>query len=334
MNTLTASRSRYVLIDKLKWVLIFGLLPILLVLIYTFFSIVEPQFNSRANLFNILNQASYLAMLATAQLMVLLTRGFDLSVGNVISMISVGTSVGMVSVFRGDPGALGWAIAYGWVLAFAMGAATGFLNGLAVAYLKVSPFITTLGMMTVAEGFASTLSGGRPVYDVPERLMDLFSRGDILGVPVPVVVCLAVLAGVYVLLYWTKFGRSLFIIGSNERAAWVAGIPVKRNLVLTYVVCSLITGIVAFMLTARTGSGEPRLGGGLMLDSLMAAIIGGVSLRGGDGRILYCIVGALFVTMLGNGMNMIRVDSYIQMMILGVALITAVFIDGFRARIW
>lgn len=317
----------------LQLILIRGILPILLALTYVCFSLAEPHFTSLVNLTNILKQSSYLVMLASAQLVVLLTRGFDLSVGNVISMISVGSSVAMVWVLKSNPEAVGWAIAFGCLVGLIMGGAVGLINGFAVAYLKVSPFITTLAMMTISMGFASTISGGRAVYDVPEQLMDIFSRADLLGIPVPLVVCMVILAVIYFLLYWTIFGRSIFIIGSNDQAAVLAGLPVRRYQVLAYITCSLITAVVALMLTSRTGSGEPLLGGGMMLDSLMAAIIGGVSLRGGQGRILHCVFGALFVNVLANGMNMIRVASYLQMIILGLALITAVFIDGLRVKI-
>jgi ribose transport system permease protein len=308
-------------------------LAIALVLTYLGFGLAEPQFHSVANLINILKQSSYLVMLATAQMLVLITRGFDLSVGTVIAMISVASSLVMVSVLNGNPEAFGLAIFLAWVVGLGVGVAVGVTNGLVVAILGVNPFVATLGMMGIALGIASTLSGGFPVFDVPEVFMDVFSRSSFLGIPTPVAVCALVLAGVYFLLNRTVFGRSLYILGSSGRAAYVAGLPTRLHLVGAYVVCSTIVAVVALMLTARTGSGEPRLGLDLMFKSLTAAIIGGVPLSGGEGRVLYCIVGGLFVTILSNGMNLIRVDSNIQLMVLGSALIAAVFVDRFRAHI-
>ena len=309
------------------------LLPIVLGVTYLGFALAEPRFHSTANIINLLKQSSYLVMLATAQMVVLITRGFDLSVGPVISMISVGSSLVMVAVLKGDPNAVSLAILAGWLTGLGMGLAVGAVNGFAVAFLRVNPFVTTLGMMGIGLGFASTLSGGTPVYEVPEALMDMFSRGSWVGIPVPVAVCAFVLGGIYVLLNHTVLGRSLYILGSNERAAHVAGLSVRLHLGFAYVICSVIVAIVALMLTARTGSGEPRLGIALMLDSLMAAIIGGVALSGGEGRILHCILGGLFVTMLSNGMNLVRVNGYIQMMILGSVLIGAIYAGRFRGQI-
>jgi ribose transport system permease protein len=320
-------------VGLLKRFFIESLLPLILIVTFVGFAVTAPQFRSPENIINLLKQSSYLIMLATAQMILLITRGFDLSVGTVISMISVASALAMVAVLKNDPNALSLAILVGWLVGLAIGLAVGAVNGFAVAVLRVNPFVTTLGMMGIGLGFASTLSGGRPVYEVPEALMDVFSRGSWIGIPVPVAVCAIVLGGVYVLMTRTVFGRSLYLLGSNERAAHVAGLSTRLYLGLAYVLCSLIVAIVALMLTARTGSGEPRLGIALMLDSLMAAIIGGVSLSGGEGRVLHCILGGLFVTMLSNGMNMIRVNGYIQMMILGTVLIAAIFVDGLRRQI-
>ena len=316
-----------------KRLMVQSFLAIVLVLTYVGFGLAEPQFHSFANLVNILKQSSYLVMLATAQMMVLITRGFDLSVGTVIGMISVAISLVMVAVLKGNPDAIAFAILLGCLVGLGIGFAVGAINGFVVAVLRVNPFVTTLGMMGIALGFASTLSGGFPVFDVPETLMDVLSRGSWIGVPVPIAVCTIVLAGTYVLLNRTVLGRSLYLLGSSERAAHVAGLPTRLHLACAYIVCSLIVAVVAIMLTARTGTGEPRLGIVLMFESLMAAIIGGVSLGGGEGRILHCIVGGLFVTILGNGMNLVRVDSNIQMIVLGIALIGAIFVDRFRTRI-
>ena len=209
----------------------------------------------------------------------------------------------------------------------------GLLNGLAVAFLGLSPFMVTLGMMGLGLGLASIITGGFPVFEVPEAYVDLFSRAAPLGLPVAMVVCLIILGAAYFLLNWTVFGRSLYLIGSSPRAAHVAGLPTRFRLAGAYVACSLIVAVVALMLTARTGTGEPRLGVSLMFESLMAAIIGGVALTGGEGRVINCVQGALFVTILSNGMNLIRIDANLQLMILGSVLIATIVVDRFRLRI-
>jgi ribose transport system permease protein len=303
-----------------------------MLLFYIGFSIAEPNFRSAENLFNILNQSSYLTMLAAAQLMVLITRGFDLSVGTVIGLISVASSLVMVATIKINPDAVILSILSGWFVGLAIGFVVGLLNGVVVAYLRVSPFMATLGMMGIGLGFASTISGGFPVFDIPDAFANLFSRLELIGVPIPIIICAFVLAVLYFLLNRTIFGRTLYVLGGNENAAYVAGMNTKLHLTGAYVTCSLIVSVVALMLTARTGSGEPRLGVAMMFDSLTAAIIGGVSLGGGQGRILHCIYGSILVTLLSNGMNMVRVNSYIQMMMIGIILITAVFIDRLRIK--
>jgi len=318
---------------KVNILIMNSLLPITLVLIYTGFAIAEPKFASLENLYNILRQSSYLIMLATAQMIVLITRGFDLSVGSVISMISVSISLVMVRFLQQNPYAVVWAIGLGCLMGLIVGLAVGSFNGACISFLGVNPFVTTLGMLGIGEGFATTLSGGFPISGLPNILTYILSKSYVLGIPAPVILCMAVLTVIYFILNHTILGRSFYIIGSNRKAAYVAGLSTRFNLFFAYVLCSLITAIVAISLTARLGSGEPALGGGLMMQSLMAAIIGGVSLNGGQGHILHCVIGGLFVTVLSNGMNMTNVDSYIQMIVLGIALIAAVFVDGYRRRI-
>lgn len=317
----------------MRLLILHGLLPIILVVSYLIFGLVQPQFFSWINLINILRQSSYLIMLATAQMMVLITRGFDLSVGTVIGMISVASALVMAGIVHNSPQAVYLAIFLGCLTGLGIGLAVGTVNGLAIALLRINPFVATLGMLGIGLGFATTLSDGHPVYDVPETFMDILSRASLLGIPVPIIVCAIILVVVYLILNHTLLGRSIYLLGSNIRAADVAGIATKFYLTLAYVICSLIVAIVALMLTARTGSGEPMVGLGLMIDSLMAAIIGGVSLMGGEGRVIHCIVGGLFVTVLDNGMNIMRIDSNIQKIILGVVLIGAIFIDHLRSRI-
>jgi ribose transport system permease protein len=308
-------------------------MPLIILFFYIGFSIAEPHFRSLTNFVNILNQSSYLTMLATAQLMVLITRGFDLSVGTVIGMISVASSLVMTAILKVNSEAIILSLFMGWLVGLGIGFGVGVLNGVVVAYLRVSPFMATLGMMGIGLGVASTISGGFPVFDIPETFTITFSRLELIGLPIPIIICAIVLTISYFLLNRTIFGRSLYVLGGNERAAYVAGMATRSHLAGAYVVCSLIVAIVAMMLTARTGSGEPRLGVAMMFDSLMAAIIGGVSLNGGEGRILHCVYGSVFVTLISNGMNMVRVNSYIQMMMIGIILIMAIFIDRLRSKL-
>ena len=311
----------------------YGVLPLVLVIMVLAFGLVEPAFASMGNIVNILKQASYPIILATAQLFALLTRGFDLSVGSVISMISVASALVMMGMLGANPDAVGLAIIVACLAGLAIGLVVGAINGVCVSLLRVNPFVTTLGMQGIALGFATTLSGGFPVFNLPDEFRYMFFLSSWFGIPAPVAVCLIVLAAAYVVLNRTVLGRSLYILGGNPRAAHVAGLSSRLHLVCAYVLCSLCVAIGALLLTARTGSGEPSMGGGLMLLSVAAAVIGGVTLRGGEGRIIHCIFGGLFVTILSNGMNLVRVDGYIQQIALGMIIITAVFVDRLRTRI-
>ncbi len=314
------------------WLLTKGMLPILLVAMFLGFGLVEPNVVSWANLQTILIQASYLTVFAAAQMMVLLTRGFDLSLGVTVSLVSVVSGLAMVGWLQGSPEAVPMAIFLGCLAGLGAGLAVGAVNGACVALLRVNPFVVTLGTLNIVLGIASTISGGFPVFDIPAEFNTVFYRAHWLGVPVPVVMAALVMLVTYFILNRTVLGRSFYLIGGNPRAAHVAGLPSRFNLIRAYMICSLFAAVGALMLTARTGSGEPNLGGNLTLESIAAAVIGGASLRGGEGTVVSPIIGALFVTVLSNGMNLSRVDGYIQQIILGAVIIAAIFLDRLRRQ--
>ncbi len=310
--------------------LIQAILPLGLVAMLAGFALVAPQVVTGANLANILIQASYLVVFAAAQMVVILTRGFDLSLGTTVSAVSVTSALVMTGLAGADgPGTMA-ALLLGIGMGLLVGLGTGLFNGIAVAWLQVNPFVATLGSLNICLGIATMASDGRPVFNVPDAFSTLVYSGQVLGLPVPILLAGLLLLVLHLLLNHTVFGRGLYLIGSNPRAAAVAGLPSSTYLMLAYVLCSLVAAIGALMLTGRTGSGEPNLGGNLTLESIAAAVIGGVSLRGGIGGAPSCIIGALFVTVLSNGMNLTRVDGYIQMIVLGCVIILAIFLDRLR----
>jgi ribose transport system permease protein len=305
-------------------------LPALLVLMLFGFAMAENRVLSGANLLNILIQASYLTVFASAQTLVILTRGFDLSLGTTVSMVSVVAALVMTGMAGDGAAAATVAIAFACLAGTAAGMGIGLINGTCIALLRVSPFVVTLGTLNIALGIASTISAGSPVFGLPDAFNRVFAQADLMGIPAPVVIAALVVALSHVLLARTVWGRSLYLLGGNPRAAHVAGLPSRLHLTLAYVVCSGYGAIGALMLTARTGSGEPNIGGNITLESIAAAVIGGVALRGGEGGALSAVIGALFVTVLSNGMNLTRVDGYVQMIVLGVVVIAGVFIDRVR----
>jgi ribose transport system permease protein len=309
-----------------------GVLPLLLVGLILFFGIVEPRFLSGANLFNLSRQATYLIIITLGQALVLMSGGFDLSVGGTVALTSVVTAKTMsTQVLAGATSAS--AAALGAAAGLGVGIGIGLANGFAVAVLKVSPFVVTLAMSSVAVGLGLMISNGVPIGGLPRGFSDGLGTGSIGGIPVPVWIALVVAAVMLVVVSRTRFGRYVYAIGGNEKAAHLSGVSVVVNKWAVYVICSTLAAIAGVMLTARVSSGEPNLGGSFPLESIAAAVLGGVSLGGGEGRLSGAVGGAVFVVMLQNGMNLIRVQSYVQMVVIGVALVVAVVIDRLRARV-
>lgn len=301
--------------------------PLLMVpLLAIAFGVMQPNFATLGNASNVAIQASYLAIFALAQTYVMIVRGFDLSLGTTVSLISVASGMAMVYAVNLGIGP-GFAIAAGVAAGLAVGALVGAANGLCVAGLKLNPFVVTLAMLNICLGFASSISQGFQIFNLPDGLNAVFYAARPLGIPAPICVAGILLTGSVVALHYTRFGRSLYFIGTNPNAAAVAGLWVRTHLFAAYLVCSLLTACGALLLTARTGSGEPNLGGNLMLESIAAAVVGGISLRGGHGGVLSPIIGALLITVLSNGMNLTRIDGYMQQIILGLFIVTTALSD-------
>ena len=307
------------------------LLPLLIVAMELAVSLIEPRVLSLRNIINILVQSSYLLLFASAQMVVILTGGFDLSLGMAVSVISVATALATTGLAAA--GAPAWLILVaGLAVGLGVGMLVGIFNGLFVSWVGINPFVVTLGSLNICYGLATTISGGRPVFNVPDAFTRPLYEGTFIpGVPIPVTLAIVVAVFLYFLLDRTVFGRALHLIGNNPRAAHLAGLPSKRYLFLAYVTCSLLAAFGSLMLTARTGSGEPNLGGSLMLESIAAAVIGGVSLQGGVGGIIPAILGSVFVTMLSNAMDLLEVGGYVQQILLGCVIIAAIFLDRVRA---
>lgn len=309
-----------------------GVLPLLLVGLVIFFGLVEPRFVSSDNLFNVSRQASFLVIIAIGQALVLMSGGFDLSVGGTVALTSVVTATVMADATTGGSSPA-TAITLGILAGLAVGLVVGTVNGFVVAVLKVSPFVVTLAMSSVTVGLALMVANGAPVGGLPREFSQKFGVGKLWGIAAPVWVAIVVVFVMVVVANRTRFGRYVYAVGGNERAARLSGVSVLRTTWLVYVVCSFLTSIAGVLLTARVSSGEPNLGGPFPLESIAAAVLGGVSLGGGEGRITGAVGGAVFVVMLQNGMNLIRVEDYIQMVVIGAALVLAVVIDRLRGAI-
>ena len=303
-----------------------GVLPFLLVALLILFSLAGGgRFMTLSNMLTMSRQATYLAILTAGQMLTILCAGFDLSVGASVALTSVVTSMTMVA-FPSPVAAMIAGILAGIATATLIGGA----NGMTIAVFRVSPFVVTLGMMSVTQGLALLLSKGVPIFNLPSYFNRMLGIGKIFGIPVPILIALLVIILISVLLNRTRIGRYFYAIGGNVEAARLSGIAVRKYTFLAYVLCGTLTGITGVMLTARVASGEPNLGAAFPLESIAAAVIGGVSLRGGEGGVIGAIFGAILIILIRNGMDLMNISSYLQMVVMGLLLIFAVVMDHFR----
>lgn len=310
-----------------------GVLPFLLIIAIIVFSLMSDRYLTTNNLMNVARQSTYLTMVAMGQMLALLTGGFDLSVGTMLAITSVVGALAMSALYAAFPDLVWLAIAGGMLAGFLAGLSIGVVNGIGVAIFNVSPFMMTLGLASVGFGIALYLTGGVPVYGMPQAYGSTFGFGHLLGIPVPIYVAAALIVVMYVVLNWTRFGRYLYAVGGNIKASRLSGINTRLTLFLAYVLCGALATIAGLMLTARLETGEANIGAAMPLESIAACVIGGVSLRGGVGRLSGVVLGAIFIGLVQNGMNLARIDSYLQTVVIGILLIFAVMADQLRQRV-
>ncbi|MDB9865423.1 ABC transporter permease [Candidatus Thioglobus sp.] len=308
-----------------------GVLPWFLGVALITFSFASDNFLTTQNILGVARHSSDLILVAMAQMVVMLTAGLDFSVGVILAMTSVVASMTMVALWSGYGS--GWeAIFIGCLAGLLVGACIGLVNGLGVAFLRVPPFIMTLGMSSIIFGLALTITGGIPIYGMPESFTNIFGYGTFLGISLTIWITLFFIILVYIFINMTKMGRYFYAIGGNIRAAELSGINVRFYIVSAYVFSAVITSFAALLITARLETGEPNIGASYPLLSIAACAIGGVSLLGGVGRVQNVVLGAFFIILIQNGMNLMRVGSYLQMVVIGVLLIVAISAEYFRQQ--
>jgi ribose transport system permease protein len=294
---------------------------IMLVAVVLGMAVAHPDFLTLSNLLTIGLQAAVRALLAIGELLVIISGGIDLSVGTAMSLSMV--TMGMY-VINGHG-----SLQVGMLIAIATGVLVGLVNGTLVAFLELPPFIITLGMLGIAQGLALTFSNGFSMYGFPKEF-DFVGGGQVSGVPVPIIV-LAVVALVASFIFReTKLGRYTYAIGGSEEAARRAGIPVRRFKVAIYAFCGGLVGISSIVLASRINSAHPGIGLGYELDAIAAVVIGGASLMGGRGNVSGAIIGALTMSAIRFGLNVMAVTPFIQQIVIGVILIIAVYLDRLR----
>ncbi|MBN9027167.1 MAG: ABC transporter permease [Rhizobiales bacterium] len=305
---------------------------IFLLLLMALFTFLAPRFLSSLNLFNILRQVSIFGIVAVGMTFVILTRGIDLSIGALIALTGL---VAAVVAKGGIPGRLeltagGAPFAWYWaaLAAIVVGGVAGALQGVFVARLSVPAFVVTLGGMTIFRGLALIIGNGGPISGFDESF-GWWGRGMVGAVPVPVIVFLVVVVIAGFVLHSTRYGRSVYAIGSNPEAARLCGLNVNRTLVSVYALTGLCAGLGGFLLASRLNSAEAVAGNQYELNVIAAVVIGGTSLYGGTGSIAGTVIGTLLIGVLLNGLVILNVSPYVQQLLIGAIIVGAVTFDIF-----
>ncbi|MDR1247904.1 MAG: ABC transporter permease [Treponema sp.] len=305
----------------------YGILFILIAMCLVF-AILSPAFLSLSNVLNILNQTAIWGIMALGMTFVIVAKGIDLSVGSVLAFAGlVAASLAQVPaqmrLYQNLP-ALPLFIPI--LAGLLVGTLCGAINGTLIAFTKIPAFIATLGMFTIARGFALIYSNARPVSNLTPAMNAIGSRA--FGViPVPILIYLFIAIVSYMLLNKTRFGKNTFAIGGNITAAEVSGVNVPKNLVMIYAYCGLLAGIAAIVFAGRVGSVHPGAAEGYELTAIAATTIGGTSHSGGIGTIGGAVIGALILSVMRNGMTLLGFSPYSQKILEGVIIVGAVILD-------
>lgn len=303
----------------------YGIL-IALVLWCIFLSVASEYFLTTRNIINVLRQVSINGILAIGMTFVILMRGIDLSVGSLVALTGVVAAslatTSSTAMVAGGP----YPVVVALLAGIGVGAACGAFSGVVVSRFNVPAFVATLGMLSAARGLTLLYAGGRPVPALTPAFRWI-GTGDILGIPIPVILLGLVFLISWVVLSYTRFGRHIYAAGGNPHAAKVSGINVSRIQLIVYIISGILSGIAGMILAARTGSGLTQAGIAYELDAIAAVVIGGTSLSGGVGKVTGTLIGALLIGVMNNGLDLMGVESYYQQVIKGMLIVAAVMID-------
>lgn len=306
-----------------------GLLPAAIVIIAVALAFIEPRFLSGQNMLNLLRGAALLMIVAIGQMLVLISRGFDLSVGAIMALASVVSASVMASLGKNLPPEL--VTLLGIAAGLGAGLLVGLVNGLCVAVLRIAPFMATLATASITAGLALLLTNGIPIYGLPKSFIAI-GRESWLGLPAAVYAALLVVGLTAWVQRHTALGVHLYAIGGNPHAARVSGLAVLRCQIGVYMASGLLAALAALLLTAQLGSGQGSLGDGMALKSIGAAVIAGVSLHGGVGKAHRVALGALFMLLLNNTMDLLRIESKAQTIVMGLFVVLVVAMDAYRKK--
>lgn len=315
-------------IDIAKLIKTYGIVLVLILMVIAI-SIIEPAFLSSSNIFNVLTQSAIFGIMALGLTFVIISKGIDLSVGSVLAfsgvvMASLGQAITASTKYFPGLGELPVVVPI--LAALLVGTACGAVSGTLIAKTKIPAFIATLGMMTIARGFALIYTDGKPISTMVPGITAI--GGKIFNViPIPVLIYFGAIAVSAVLLNYTRFGKNVYAVGGNITAAEVSGVNVSRTLILIFAYSGLMAGLAAVVFAGRVGSVHPGAATGYELTAIAATTIGGTSHSGGIGTIWGAFVGALVLAVLRNGLTLMGIDAYWQQVTEGVIIVVAVIID-------
>lgn len=286
-------------------------------------TIINPSFLTTNNLLNLLLQVTANGFIAFGMTFVILTGGIDLSVGSSLALSSA-LAAGLIGGGLPVPVAI--------VLAICLGGLFGMLNGLLIAYGKLAPFIVTLATMTIFRGATLVYTNGNPVTKglSDSFLFQFLGQGYIVGIPFPVILMFLVFVILAILLHKTAFGKAVYALGGNEKAAYISGIKLNKVKIIIYTISGMMASLSGLIITSRLSSAQPTAGASHEMDAIAAVVLGGTSLSGGKGRIWGTLIGALIIGVLNNGLNIIGVSAFWQQVVKGIVILIAVLLDRFK----
>jgi len=288
-----------------------------LVIIVITFSFLSPVFFTVPNLLNILQQSSINGIIALGMTLGIISGGIDLSVGPTAALSAV---LGATLMVSGVPVPLAIMATLG------VGALCGVFSGMLVAYAGLQPFIVTLGGLSLFRALALIFTNGNPIFGIPMEFRTVINS-TIFGVPAPIVIVIAIAAILWTVMNKTPLGEYILAVGGNEEAARVAGVPVKRTKVTVFVISGVLASLASLILIGRLGAAEPTMGNLWELDAIAAAAIGGASLMGGKGSVIGTLIGAVILGSLRNGLTLLNIQAFYQLLATGLIIIIAMLID-------
>ncbi|MEM9480885.1 MAG: ABC transporter permease [Verrucomicrobiota bacterium] len=280
-----------------------------------------------SNLLAIVDRIVVIAVIAIGMTLVIITGGIDLSVGSLIALAAVVSTTVMKAM--GGLDAPNHAIFVGFAAAILACGLTGLLTGAVVAWLKVAPFIITLGLMMIGRGHARGVTGGFSIYQVPDGLTWL-GQGKSLGIPNTVIMLLVLYGFAHFMMTQSKLGRHIYAVGGNREAARLSGVPVRSVLIFVYALSGVMAGLGGCIQASQIATGDPNMGNMYELYVIAAVVVGGTSLAGGSGKIMGTLIGAFIIAVIQNGMNLLGMKDFLQLIVFGWLIIASAAFDQLR----